>query len=292
MKTFPIEWSHMKQGRESPVRTDPESLPRRSAWLFGLFRKYVRRYLRQHFHAVRVSQTGPVPNLLAGPLLAVSNHPSWWDPLVGLVLTEFMHEKRVHYCPIDVTGLAQYPFLERLGFFGVEVGTTHGSLAFLRQSVAILSRPESVLWITPQGDFVDPRQRPLGLKQGIGHLAYRLSGVMILPVALEYLFWNDRCPEALARFGEPIKISALRSETPRAWTTRVELALEKTQDLLAEEARHRDPDAFYSVLGGTSGVGGFYDAWRRLRSALRGEAFNPEHQSMNGPRFCRNCIAR
>ena len=64
----------------------------------------------------------------------VSNHPSWWDPLVGLALTEFMHERRIHYCPIDVNGLTQYPFLERLGFFGVEVGTTRGSLAFLRQA--------------------------------------------------------------------------------------------------------------------------------------------------------------
>jgi 1-acyl-sn-glycerol-3-phosphate acyltransferase len=202
-----------------------------------------------------------------------------------------MNEKRHHYCPVDVTGLAQYPFLERLGFFGVEVGTTRGSLAFLRRSIAILSRPESVLWITPQGEFVDPRQRPLGLKQGIGHLAYRLRVATIVPLAFEYPFWNDRCPEALARFGEPIKISAPRSETPQAWTTRLELALERTQDLLAEEARQRDPGAFYSVLEGTSGVGGFYDVWRRMRSAFRAETFNPEHRSMSGPPFDSDCIA-
>ena len=80
-----------------------------------------------------------MPGLLSGPLVVVANHPSWWDPLVGLILTEFMHEGRVHYCPIDVNGLTQYPFLERLGFFGVEVGTPRGSLAFLRQSQSILS---------------------------------------------------------------------------------------------------------------------------------------------------------
>jgi len=194
-----------------------------------------------------------------------------------------MHASRVHYCSIDVNGLTQYPFLERLGFFGVEVGTTSGSLSFLRQSQAILARPESVLWITPQGEFVDPRARPVAFKQGIGHLAYRQSAATILPLALEYPFWNDRCPEALARFGEPISITARRSETPQIWTNRIGQALEKTQDQLAEEARRRDPAAFLTVVGGTSGVGGIYDTWRRLRSVLRGESFHPEHRIAKGP---------
>jgi 1-acyl-sn-glycerol-3-phosphate acyltransferase len=291
MKSFPIDLPNHNATSEPPVRANSAPSPRRSAWQFALFRKYVRRYLRHHFHAVRVSQAGPLPGLLAGPLVVVANHPSWWDPLVGLVFTELMHEKRVHYCPFDVHGLAQYPFLKRLGCFGVEVGTPRGGLAFLRQCQAILSRPESVLWITPQGEFVDPRQRPVGLKQGIGHLAYRLSEAMILPMALEYPFWNDRCPEALARFGEPIKITASGSETPRAWTTRIETALEKTQDQLAEEARRRDPRAFLSVVEGTSGVGGIYDKWRRLRTAIRGETFYAEHRTLNGPPSDREWMA-
>ncbi len=282
MKPLMIDGPKPRMQSELEVGAAAAPLPRRSAWLFALFRRYTRRYLRRHFHAVRVSRAGPAPDLLPDPLVVVANHPSWWDPLVGLVLTEFMQESRVHYGPIDVHGLTQYPFLERRGFFGVEVGTTRGSLAFLRQSQAILSRPESVLWITPQGEFVDPRERPVRLKQGIGHLACRLSAASIVPLALEYPFWNDRCPEALARFGEPITITASRSATPRVWTSRIEQAMEKTQDQLAEEARRRDPAAFLTVVGGTSGVGGLYDSWRRLRSAIRGESFHPEHRIAKG----------
>ncbi len=218
-----------------------------------------------------------MPDSEAGPLVVVSNHPSWWDPLVGLVLTGLMHENCVHYCPIDINGLRQYPFLERLGFFGVEVGTVGGSLAFLRRSQAILSHSESVLWITPQGIFVDARTRPAVFKEGIGHLAYRQSAATIVPMAIEYPFWNDRCPEALVRFGEPIRITAQRSTSPQAWTSRIERAVEQTQDLLAREAQQRDPAAFLTVIGGTSGVGGIYDLWRRVRSSLHGESFDPEH---------------
>ena len=88
-------------------------------------------------------------------------------------------------------------------------------------------------------------------------------------MALEYPFWNDRCPEALARFGEPMTISARRTNTPRVWTTRIEQALEKTQDQLAEEARRRDPAAFLTVVEGN------FWRWRNLRrmaSPLHGDS--------------------
>jgi len=283
MKSFSIDSPNPETRTEPQDRTESIPCPRRSAWLFALFRKYTRRYLRRHFHAVRVSRQGPVPDPPPGPLVVVVNHPSWWDPLVGLVLTEYMNSRRVHYGPIDVNGLAQYRFLERLGFFGVEVGTTRGSLAFLRQSLAILSRPESVLWITAQGEFVDPRERPVRLKEGIGHLAYRLSAATIVPMALEYPFWNDRCPEVLVRFGPPITVTAKRSDTPQVWTVRIEQALQETQDRLAEEARRRDPAAFLTVVVGTAGVGGVYDFWRRFRAVIHGNPFHLEHRIAKGP---------
>jgi len=269
--------------RQTPGQAEAAScgLPRRSAWLFRWFRGYARRYVRHHFHAMRMSREGSVPALPDGAVIVVLNHPSWWDPLIGFVLTELMPASRIHFAPIDAVGLAQYPFLERLGFFGVEVGTTRGTLAFLRRSEAILSRPESALWITAQGEFVDPRERPTRLKEGVGHLIHRLSAVTILPLALEYPFWNDRCPEALARFGEPIRVSAGRQFSPAAWTARIERALQDTQDRLAEEARLRDPAAFTTILGGTAGVGGVYDLWRRLRARIHGKSFIPEHQMHN-----------
>src|SRR4029077_9903869 len=118
-----------------------------------VFRMYAERYVRRHFHAVRVSKEGPVPGLTSGPIVIVMNPPSWWDPMIGLVLTRWMPPDRIHFAPIDEQGLAQYRFLERLGFFGIEVGSMRGYLAFLHRSQAILSHPKSVFWITAQGEF-------------------------------------------------------------------------------------------------------------------------------------------
>ena len=48
-----------------------------------------------------------------GPLIVVLNHPSWWDPLVGLVLTELFPD-RAHYFPMDAHALQRYRIFQRL----------------------------------------------------------------------------------------------------------------------------------------------------------------------------------
>ena len=88
--------------------------------------------------------------------------------------------------------------------FGIELDTPRGAAQFLSICTRVLSDPRRVLWITAQGEFADPRQRPLRLRPGIAHLLRRFPDAVVLPLAMEYTFWNEAKPEALARFGPPI----------------------------------------------------------------------------------------
>src|SRR5215212_4919493 len=65
----------------------PAELPRRWHWLIRAFRRYAVRYVRKHFHAVRLSKSGAAFPTTDEPLLVVLNHPSWWDPMIGIVLS-------------------------------------------------------------------------------------------------------------------------------------------------------------------------------------------------------------
>lgn len=251
--------------------------PARSPRLFELFRWYGRRYVARHVHAVRLARGGfrPGADDPAGPVLVVMNHPSWWDPMIGLVLSELWPGRR-HFAPIDAAGLAKYRFLGRLGFFGIEPGTPRGARQFLRQGLAALADPAAMLWVTAQGRFADPRERPTRLKDGVGHLAHRMAAGCVLPLALEYAFWDERTPEALARFGPPIPAAGGPS-SPGAWTACLQDALQATQDDLAADAISRDPARFETILTGAAGVGGVYDLWRRLNAVRRGDRFVAEH---------------
>lgn len=247
----------------------------RSPVLCSFFGSVMRRQMQRRFHAVRVAKTGP-PRLPQGHAAIVySNHPSWWDPALFIVLTTTLLRSRKGYGPMEAAQLERYRFMRRIGAFGIEPGTRQGAAAFLRTSAAILADPGAVLWITAEGAFADPRVRPVRLRPGTAHLMARLEGVVAIPLAVEYPFWTERLPEALCRFGEPLHGGDGGSVV--GWRARLEEGLTRTMDALAADTMARDPHRFELVLRGRSGVGGIYDLFRRARAAARGERFEPEH---------------
>ncbi len=264
----------------SSFSRDPNGsvLPERWPWLIRGFRKYACRYVSKHFHAVRLSKSG---GLLASgdePLLIVLNHPSWWDPLIGIVLSRAFAE-RDQFAAIDAVALERYRFFKRVGFVGVDVKSLSGAAEFLRTGTAILSQPRSVFWVTAQGRFTDVRERPLALQSGVGHLAASMTSGIVLPVALEYTFWTERTPESLVRVGEPLKITEHPGLKGKAWTALIEGALTRNLDALNVETMKRDPCTFTELLAGKTGVGGIYDTWLRLKSWARGRKFDPSHDA-------------
>jgi 1-acyl-sn-glycerol-3-phosphate acyltransferase len=271
--------------RRSPLlarsrRTLPGALPRaRSEWLLRWFGAYASRYVRRHFNAIRISKGGPPPRLGHRPTLVYLNHASWWDPLIALLLAQRYFPHRPAFAPIDAEALLRYRFFSRLGFFGVEQGTRRGAIQFLRSSEAVLQNPEAMLWLTPQGRFSDVRERPLGLQPGLGHLAARLDCLDVVPLALEFVHWEEKRPEVLVRFGQPIRLDRDGGHRREAefWTALFEQQLATLLDSLSAEAIQRDPAAFNTVLTGRAGVGGVYDLWRRWRARWRGQSFNPKH---------------
>jgi 1-acyl-sn-glycerol-3-phosphate acyltransferase len=253
-------------------------LRRYSPWLVALFVRWLGRYLRRSFDGVRTVRSAVPSRDVRGPLLVVSNHPSWWDPLHFLVLARWALPHRRLFGPFDAAMLDRYRFFARIGGFGVEQGTRRGASQFLETSRAVLAAPDAMLWVTAQGDFSDPRDRPLELRPGVSHLVRRLEDGIVLPLAVEYPFWNERLPEALSRFGRPIEIAVEPARDTSQWTSFLADRLTETMDALAEDAASRDPDRFETVVLGRAGVGGIYDRWRSVRARLAGQPFDPAHQ--------------
>ena len=251
-------------------------LPTYSPRLLRWFALYLRRYFARNFTAVRVSRAGAEPPPWDRPVIIYSNHPSWWDPIFYMLLGHDYLRIEQGYGPMDEAMLEKYGIFRRLGIFGVEAGTRRGAATFLRTSLAVLERPGATLWLTAEGEFTDPRRRPLSLRPGLAHLAARLPGARVMPLALDYPFWNERRPEALARFGEPI-VMAGAERSIEEWTDVFRRRLEETMDALTEDAARRDPAAFHTLVEGRTGVGGIYDLARRALAALRGERFESGH---------------
>ena len=247
----------------------------RSQTLFRLFAWYLKFRLSHSFHAVRLS--GALPSVPRGqPVIVFGNHPSWWDPALYIVLADTLFRGRPGYGPMEAEALQRYGFFRRLGAFGIEKDTIAGARRFLTVARAVLAERGAMMWVTAEGDFTDSRSRPVLLRPGVAHLARSIPEAVLLPLAVEYVFWNESRPELLLRFGAPIDADA--AIRPAEWTQRLQTALTREMDMLAADSASREKRRFRMLLAGTVGSSMIYDTARRLRAMLRGRRFSAAHE--------------
>ncbi|MGI9176646.1 MAG: lysophospholipid acyltransferase family protein [Pirellulales bacterium] len=266
--------------REPDAGKKEDELPPFSHRLNGWFMWYVRKYLARNFHAVRLLKgeaAADRPVIAGEPVIFYSNHPGWWDPLTFLFVGAVLFPDRMVYGPIDAAALGKYKFMERIGFIGIDPQAWRGAARFLRMLRAAGKRTDVIFWITAQGEFTDPRERPVQLRSGVGHGVASATRGVVVPLAVEYPFWNERLPEAVVAFGPALRIADAVGRSPDEWTAILARELEAAQDRLAVGAMSRDPARFTTLLSGRVGVGFVYDTFRRLKAWIRGERFDVSH---------------
>jgi len=269
----------MTRTQVNPARAGGELKPpsRRAIALFSI---YLRWYMRRHFHSLRVANAGRIP-AKAQPLILFGNHASWWDPLTAILLGQTILPEREHFAPMDEIALAHYGIFRPMGFFPVDNASARGAAQFLRAGYQVLSRPGSVLWVTPESQFQDVRKRPIVFRPGLGALMSRSGRLTCVPIAIEYVYWQERLPEVLVNIGEPLEIADGTMEDARTWTNLLSYAMAATLDELAMLAMDRDPDSFETILTGSGGIGGVYEIWKRFTCAVTGRPYHHDHGSLH-----------
>lgn len=237
-----------------PSEAPSEFIRRRRGGMVRWFERYARRKLQKSFHRVRITRSSFDPQIIdaSTPVVFFGNHSSWWDPMLALAVRERFFPERTAFAPIEAEMLEQYGIFKPLGFFGVDRSRpARAARQFLKDAEVALDGENRLLFLTPQGRFADVRERPIDLESGLEGVLRRLPQVVAVPMAIEYVFWEESRPEILLHVGEPVR------ENPVA-------ALEKAQDELASKSITRDAGAFEPVFEGGGGVGGIYGLWQRI----------------------------
>jgi 1-acyl-sn-glycerol-3-phosphate acyltransferase len=236
--------------------------------MLAWFRLYLRWYVPRHFRAVRLAHAARFEQAArdeSSALVVALNHPSWWDPLTCMLVAHYLLPEHDHYGPMDAVEAERYRILRHMGLFPVEQHSPRGAAQFLHASQQIFSRPRSVLWMTPQGAFTDVRSRPLAFRAGLSVLAERLPQVTVIPLAIEYTFWNERLPEILVNCGSPeIFSSTVASKTAESIDTRLVDALTAASDELMQMSVARDAGRFQTIVEGGRGMGSIYSVWQSV----------------------------
>lgn len=173
---------------------------RKHAWFDRWFASQARGRLGATFARVRLAGAEHLREAsAAGPVLLVSNHCAWWDPLVVLYLETYVF-RGDWYAMMDAANLRRLPFFGLVGAFGVDLDVASDGAAAMKYSARLLKRPGQAVWIFPQGAERPQSLRPLGFRAGSAEIA-RIARVKTVPVALRYAFVHEARPELLVDLG-------------------------------------------------------------------------------------------
>jgi hypothetical protein len=100
----------------------------------------------------------------------------------------------------------------------------------------------------------------------------------LLPLAIEYPFWDERLPETLLGFAEPVRVMA--GEMAETVQQRAVDALQGALSEMQAKAIARSPAGFQLLASGSLGAGGFYALGQRIKALVTRRPYIAEHTPM------------
>jgi 1-acyl-sn-glycerol-3-phosphate acyltransferase len=212
-----------------------------TAWFAG----HARSRIHGTFAATRVHGLDRTRELSrTAPLLVVSNHTAWWDPLVILHASQHLLETD-GYALMDAKNLRELPFFSLVGGFGVDLDRPEDGAAVMKYAARLLDRPGRLCWVFPQGRERPITERPLGFRPGAAEIARVSRRAVVVPAALRYEFTGEERPLLYLSLGPPIPperdVKAARvaqEEAVEAELLRIDRAL-RGEDSAAFQEVHR-----------------------------------------------------
>jgi 1-acyl-sn-glycerol-3-phosphate acyltransferase len=155
-------------------------IPARESALFIFFFKYYLKWLyKRRFRGVYLRNDYQTPS---DSTIYYLNHHYWWDGLTPLLLSEFIFNQKARAI-MDEKQLMKHPFFRKIGVFSINLEDSKKTIATLRYAIESLKRPNSCLFIYPQGEFFPLNKASNGFKKGLSWLSKKASGSEVVPIA-------------------------------------------------------------------------------------------------------------
>lgn len=176
-----------------------------SKWFIFLFDLYVRSLFWRRFKNVRINQRyQPGPK---SKTIYYLNHTSWWDGLIPLLLNRKLFHQNARAMMEDKQ-MKEYEFFKKIGAFSVNLEDPKSAIRSLRYAVESMERPNSSLFIYPEGTIVPFSTDKLSFKKGLGWIAKQCPNVDVVPIGIYINNQNFDKPELFLEIGESLEFDA------------------------------------------------------------------------------------
>ncbi len=180
---------------------------RHTFWAHTVFRFYLNRLFRKHFHAFYVM--GEVPTLpMEQPVLLLPNHNSWWDGFLVYQLNRHFFNRPIYLMMLEEQ-LKKYPFFSRVGAFSIDRTSQTGIKESLEYASTILSaemRHPPLVCVFPQGELTPSPAEISEIKTGYTRIIKNAEkAILTVPLAIKLLFLDQQRPEVFFNFGNAVQ---------------------------------------------------------------------------------------
>lgn len=222
----------------------------------------VRFAMRRMFVRVRLCIGGEHPREARLPLLAIANHPSWWDGYIALLLSR--HFGRPRYLMMEAAQLRRYSFFAWAGCFGVDRTDPHDVARAVTYAAGLLTREHAaLLWMFPQAEIVPPAVRPIAVHRGTAHILRRATRnvpvVGVLPVAWQLVFRGEQHPEVFIRTGPILQIEQTSVAANADISPRLQAALMCVMEALQADLTANNLTGYSTIMRGRDGINDRFD---------------------------------
>lgn len=125
------------------------------------FQYYIRRKLKRHFRGPEIIHPEICPEKA---VLLIGNHFSWWDGFFALQSAKRFFAKKIHVMMLEEE-LRPRRFLSYAGAFSI-APASRTALESLQYATGLLTDPENMVVVFPQGEMRPHWERPLRFQSG------------------------------------------------------------------------------------------------------------------------------
>lgn len=223
-------------------KSDIDFIPaRESRWFILLFDLYMRTLFWRRFKNIWID-----PHYLPGPdsrTIYYLNHTSWWDGLIPLLLNRKLFRQNARAMMEDKQ-MKKHGLFKRIGAFSVHLENPRSAIRSMRYAVESMKRPNSSLFIYPEGKINPFHTKGLQFRDGLGWIAGQLESVDVVPIGIYIHTANHDKPELFLKMGTKVEYDP---KTARKTLNRTfELALESVLEELQHDA-HSDTTPFQKL---------------------------------------------
>jgi len=212
-----------------------------SKWFISIFDLYVRNLFWRRFKNIAIDQQYQ-PGKKSKTIYYL-NHTSWWDGLIPFLLNQKLFKQNARAIMEDKQ-MRQHKFFSKIGAFSVNLSEPRAALKSLRYAVDSMKRPNSSLFIYPEGKIVPFSIQKPQFQKGLGWIAGRSPGSDIVPIGIYIHTARHDKPELFLKVGSPVEFNSEQS------SDELNLLFEKEmQQVLIDlqDKAHSHPEQFTTV---------------------------------------------